>query len=301
MTYSTTDLLSRIRLKATLDGSESSYTDSILLDLASQVIVEQILPIILKLNGDYYLTYTDIPLIAGRDAYPIPPRAAFQKVHSIDLLDSAKTYGSSLYYTDYRNIPVTSSGAPYNHIFRDNSIVVSDNPSVSSGYLRVRYPYTPSQLVALSAVTEITGGESTGVLTGVVPATWTTANRYDIVSGQSPFELIHSDLTASSVVSATSITFALSDLNVNRLSDGGTYFVCLSGETAYPMIPKELHYCLADLAACPVLQLCGDEGWSEFYSEAHSRLTTLLNSLITRKTTESAPWVRTSSILPYFA
>jgi hypothetical protein len=299
MAYSTTNLLARIRTRSALSGQESQYGDAVLLDLSDQVLSEDITPLIRGNNEDYYITSKDLAVTAGRNKYPIPSRSAMGRIHSVYLLNSAKDSSSLLKYTDQRFYGVDTSGTPEGHTIEDNSLVLHPIPS-EAGYLRVYYEYVPSLLVATSACALITGGVETGILTGTMPGTWTTENKFDIVSAQSPFELVSSDLVASEVTAGT-ITFSLADIDTLRMQDGGSYYVTKAGETCFPMIPSQMHYCLGDLVACHLLEMLGDEGFSSAHSTAHNRLVNLANSLITRKKTDQRLFYPQYSALRYFS
>lgn len=297
MAFNTTSLLSRWRLRSVLDGTETDYTDAVGMDICDQVIRQKIVPKILAVNADYFITYVDIAVSSGRHKYPIPSRAYLGKIHSMYLLNSAKTTYQQLTFTDQRLIGLQQSGSPSNHLITDNAIVLGSIPS-TAGYLRLYYPYRPSALVATSACMLVTG-RSAGQLTGTPVGTWTTNDKFDVVSGTSPFELIHASLTASSV--SGGVTFTESDLDTDRLDDGETYYVTLERESCFPMIPEDMHYALADLASCPVLENQGDEGWASRYKTAMLELNELASACIMRKQTEYKPVLNQFSFMRYFS
>jgi hypothetical protein len=145
----------------------------------------------------------------------------------------------------------------------------------------------------------ITGGVATGVLTGSAPATWTTGLSYDIVSAKSPFSLLHADLTATAVVSATSITFSTDDIDTTRLATG-TYYVCEAGETCFPMIPKSLHYTAADLVVARIRDEIGDEGFGQKIQVAEAILQKQIAAMFPRKQTHQKPSVNRNSLYKVF-
>lgn len=296
MAFNTTSLLTRIRLKGRLSSSDADYTDANLLDLADQALVSHVYPLVKGTNGDYYLTHEDISLTSGRNNYPIPNRAYQNTIESIHHLNSDKTAKDYIEYGAYRDIDIGLSGTPVKHTIDDDEIHLFATPSVTGEYLRVRYFYTPSALVATTACMLITGGTDTGVLTGNAPSGWSTANSFDIVSGTSPFSLIHADLTASAVSAGVSVTFTLSDLDTNRLGTG-VYYVTLADQTCFPMAPKELHHTLADLTACTVFSHIGDELWQAELTSTLAVLRNQVKSIVPRKHSENKPWVRRYSPL----
>lgn len=297
MAFDTTSLLSRWRLRSVLDGTETDYPDATGLDLCDQVIVEEITPRIIAKNADYFETHVDVAVTSGRHRYPIPSRAFLGKINSLYMLNASKTGAVLLYFTDQRLIGLQQSGSPTDHVIADNSIVLGSIPS-TAGYLRIYYPYRPSQLVATAACMLITG-RSGGQLTGTPVGTWTTNDRFDVVSGTSPFELIHASLTASSVTGG--VTFTESELDTDRLDDGGTYYVALERQTCFPMVPEEFHRLIAELASCPVLENQGDEGWSNRYNVSHKKLEEIASACIVRKETEHKPQINQWSFMDYFA
>lgn len=297
MSFDTTALLSRWRLRSVLDGTETDWTDAIGLDLCDAVTSKKITPRILARNADYYVRYQDIAVTANRHKYPIPSRAYLGKIHSLYLLNSSKTQVDLLPYTDQRLIGLQNTGAPINHMITDNSIVLGTIPS-TTGYLRVYYPYRPSLLVATTAVMEVTS-RTAGKLNGTPPGAWSTNDTFDVISAGTPFELVNASLTASSV--SGGVTFTESDLDTDRIDDGGTYYVTLENQTCFPMMPQEFHWTLAELASCPVLEAVGDEGWRDREAKTNAELEDLVNACIMRKQTEHKPVITPFSTLRYFS
>lgn len=297
MAFNTTSLLSRWRLRSTLDGTETDYTDAVGMDICDQVIRQKIVPKIIAVNADYFLIFVDIAVTSGRYKYPIPSRAYLGKIHSMYFLNSSKTTYQLLTFTDQRLIGLQQSGSPENHMITDNAIVLG-NISSTAGYLRLYYPYRPSALVATTACMAVTG-RTAGKLEGTPVGTWTTNDKFDVVSGTSPFELIHASLTASSVTGG--VTFTESELDTDRLDDGGTYYVTLERESCFPMIPEDMHYVLADLASCPVLENIGDEGWRDRYQTTMLELNDIVSACIMRKQTEFKPVLNQFSFMRYFS
>lgn len=301
MAFTTTELLSRIRARGVLDGTEADYTDAVLLDLADQVIAEQMVPRILATNGDYYLVYRDIAITVGRYRYPIPHRSMFSKIHSVYLLDSTKSTETILYFVDRRNTRLGVSGTPQYHTINDNYLILHDSPTIA-GYLRIYFFYSPSVLVLPSSTMVVTG-RSAGKLLGTPPTGFSGGEGggnvpFDIVSASTPFELVSFDLTGT--VAADGVTFALSDLDLDRIDDGKSYIVTLAGQTSYPMMPRELHYVLADLVSCPVLHNQGDEGWSERYMDSQKKMIDVIAALFQRKQSETKPMFVNNSLMRYF-
>lgn len=296
--FSTTGLLTRQRLKAGLTSSETDYTAAVLLDIADQQLADIIVPAILNTNGDYYLIYEDYSLTESRRKYPIPSRSFNGRLHSLYWLNTDKDQHRFLGYIDQRDAIIGQDGYPTRHTINDNSIVLYHAPSNSTEYLRVYYHYAPSVLVTEAECMAVTAvNTSTGQLDGTPPGSWSTADTFDIVSSKSPFELINVDLTASAVGSG-SVTFTASDLDTNRLASG-SFVVTLAGETCYPMIPQQMHYVLADLAACPILEQVRDDGWSAKKRDALERTQSLIRSIIPRKETELKQWFAGQSHLEF--
>jgi len=220
-------------------------------------------------------------------------------IHSVEYLNSDKSDKVTLTWRALQDIDLSSSGDPEFHDAEDDEVVVSPTPSSSTGYIRIHYHYIPSNLVETSACMEITGGVATGVLTGVAVTGWTTALSYDIVAAESPFALINADLTATAVSVGTSITFAVADLDTNRLASG-TYYVCQAKQTCFPMIPQSMHYTACDLVVARIREEIGDEGYGQKLGVSKDTLREQKNAMIPRKQTENKPSKNRKSLYRWF-
>jgi hypothetical protein len=299
MGYGSSDVIARVRRDARIDSSDVDYPAAAILDIMDSVIQKRIVPSILGLRADYWLTYADIAITADRQKYPIPDRASLGTIYSVQYLDDDKENKVELEWKWIEDMDPNSSGEPSSHYIQDDTVMVYPIPSSSEGYIRIWYHYEPSNLVEATDCMLITGGVATGVLTGDAPSAWTTALSYDIVSGTSPFALIHSDLTASAVVSGTSITFSTSDIDTTRLATG-TYYVCEAGKTCFPMIPKSLHYTAADLVVAHIKDDTGDEGFAQKIQVAAADLQLQISAMFPRKQTHQKPSVNRNSLYRRF-
>jgi hypothetical protein len=269
-----------------------------LLDMLDSVIHTECVPSIINIQADYWLTYRDTAITSSRSRYPISSRSVMSSVVSVYRLNADKTDRTPLKLRYPIDTGINDSGDPFYHTFEDDSVVVSPIPATSDGYIRIYYTYLPSSLVSTSACMAITGGVSTGILTGSVPAGWTTALSYDIFSAESPFSIIHSDLTASSVAGG-SITFTLSDLDTVRLSSG-SYYVGIAGTTCFPMLPASTHNLISDMVVAKVREEIGDEGFVQKYQLNSELLKRIIDSTVPRKKTETLPIINRSSLYRLF-
>jgi hypothetical protein len=302
MGYGSSDVIARVRRDAHIDSSDVDYPAAVILDIMDSVIQKRIVPSILGLRADYWLTYADIAVTADRQKYPIPDRASLGTIYSVQYLDDNKENKVELEWKWVEDMDPDSSGEPSSHYIQDDTVLVYPIPSSSTGYIRIWYHYMPSNLVEATDCMLITGGVATGVLTGDAPSAWGGSDiplSYDIVSGKSPFALIHSDLTASAVVSGTSITFSPSDIDTTRLATG-TYYVCLAGETCFPMCPKSLHYTAVDLVVAHIRDASGDEGFAQKIQLAAADLQLQISTMFPRKQTKQKPSVNRNSLYKRF-
>lgn len=301
--YTTTAVLSNVRFKTSLDGTETDYTDARILKFCNEAQNKYITPAILSANADFFLTYEDVSLVSSRRVYQIPYRSYNATIHSIHWLNSDKTQKQFVGFVDIRNILLDEEGQPTRHIIRDNTIELSTSPTSSDEYLRIYYQYQPGQLVIESDAFEVTSKLQLGGtyrLTGnnSVIAGWSTStDLFDITSARPPFNILHKGLTADTISSPTDVWFDEDDVDITLLAASNLY-VNIEGYTCIPMFPYPFHAILEDLASVPILKALGDDDWQAMQSEAFRALKTAVSTLIpSRKRTEIKPTFRGASFM----
>lgn len=247
MAYTTADLLAAIGRRSFAPTGQITYTDEDLLAVADEVLASEILPVILSVREEHFVTSVDYAITADQAAYDIPPRAIAMAVRDIWLVD-----GSSIDPSFPRVEPenaVGGSGAPAGWYLQNNSIILDPSPATTAKTIRVFFTLAPGRHVLAASAGLISAiNTSTNVVTvSAIPSTWATGDVYDLIrkdGGQEPRSV---DLTSTLV---TGNTITLPSLPTG-LAVGD--YVALAGETPLPFLPKELRPALAQGTAAQIL------------------------------------------------
>lgn len=253
-TFTTSDLLTSIRIKAFLPPTGGAWSTDDLLRVASEAMDEVIVPAIMSCNEEYFVTQTDVALTANQQGYRVPSQAIGGKLRDVTYID-ASGVGTSM-----NRIPLelidsyAQAGSAYPQgwapafAVQRNQILVAPTPATTQGTMRLRYFRRPGRLVATSSAFALTGVAGT-VVSGAVPASFTTALTYDFIQQASQFDWLYTDQSISALSPGVSITTSTA---LTGLTNGD--WVAIAGESPVPQIPVEFHQCLAQAAAVKILE-----------------------------------------------
>ena len=248
MAFDTTRLVNQVVLKGALP--DGRFTDNEILDLAYDSLLGEILPIVMAARQDYYVVSSDTA-VGTTASFPVPYRAQNGVLREVKLVRGTQVIDLDRIKLDDVDSSVT--GLPNSFYIEGNDVVLYPAPSADNGdILRLYYWIRPSRLVTVAEcgiITAIVGN----IITATTPATWTTTNTFDLVQGRAHFDILGTDLAATSV-SSSSIT--LTATVPTRLVVGD--YICLSQETCFPQLPPEGHIALVQCAVTAALEAMGD-------------------------------------------
>lgn len=260
--FTTTDLIASIKSRAMIPTSQSTYQAVDFLRFATEEIQVGLLPILLGIREEFYVTEYDQSVVKDQELYPIPERAIGRALRDL-LFSSASPIGPR---SDLQSLPRLEpdllplqrgsgrSSKDYMAFLRGDKVGLSPAPSVTRGTLRMMYHRRPSGLVEVAAASKIVSIDSaTSVTVASVPSTIDASSVVDIVCATGGFRSKGDDLTLASVTAPT-ITFSSnlpSDLAVGD-------YISLSGSSPIPQIPLEMQPVLAQRVAVKCLEGLGD-------------------------------------------
>lgn len=262
-------LLPRIRQYAYLPDSHPSYTDTVLLQMADDALVEEILPPLHALNSEFGVTSLDRAVVSGTRDYLMPSRALFGVLRDAHLLDSAGYDLGPLdvYDVEQADAFTNISGEPDGYLVMGDVVRLAPTPT-QSYTLRLYYLRRPGRLVKASTAADeaphaITAGASGTTLTLGAAHAFDNGDLVDLVQAEPPFSVLAQGIAVSGVTGTTvNIPAAVSGLATGD-------YVCTTGESPVPQIPAEAHPLLARAVAVQALEESGGE---ERYLEALERL-----------------------------
>lgn len=245
MSTTTTDLINNIKLRGSFPTSDDLFSTSDFLSILNDELLNTIVPIINKVNEEYFLTYKSYNITASQDIYRIPKRAIASTLRDIQKIDTnGSVTGLGRLYEDNR---MSLSNGPPGYYVKSNTIQLSPLPTSTTGTLRLAYTRRPSKLVLPTACAQVTAISGTTVTVASVPSTMTNNTLIDFVQADSPYDILDMDIAIAGI-SGTSI-----DLPSVPDSLAVGDYICLAGESPVPGIPEEMVPTLVQAALCVCL------------------------------------------------
>ena len=243
----TTDLISEVKLIGSFPTSNSLFSNDNFLTFLNREQLTTIVPLLNKVNEEYFITEKDYSITANQANYRIPKRAVVSQLRDIQLISSNGTVTKlTRLYEDNRS---STNNGERGYYIKGNEILLSPTPIQSVDTLRMIYMRRPSSFVLPSACAQIISIDTVlnQVVVSSLPSSMATSTVIDFVQADSPYDLLAMDSSIVSV-SGTTLSFASlpNDLAVND-------YICLAGQTCVPMIPQELVPLLVQATLCSCL------------------------------------------------
>jgi hypothetical protein len=253
--YLTSDLLTTIKTKALIPTNQVTFTDTNLLTIANEELQSAIVPMIMAVREEYFVTYKDTT-IADNTGVAVPARAIGAILRDITIVNGTQEFSIPLVPAE--EAPEMSatfypSGGPVAAFLRGNKVFLAP-PTGTTGSLRLYYFERPNNLVLTTAVGRIDGiNLLTNTITlNQVPTAFTLTTSFDFIMAQPTFDLLAKDQIPTQV---SGVNFTFASLPSNMVV--GDY-LCLAGESIVPQIPVEYHPVLAQRVVVRVLEALGD-------------------------------------------
>lgn len=260
--FTTTELLTSIKLKGHIPSNQAPFTDANLMAIGDDEIDTILMEQIKSTRENYYLTSVDLS-VTSDGVYPIPLRAIGGGLALAQIVSGSMIYPITRSELSEQFSTVTSASGFYGFQLSGNNIKVLPLPT--SGVVRLSYYCIPNKMVATTAAAQITA-VSSGTLTfaaGTIPSTITTNSPCDIIKDQPGFDWWNIDLTPSSV-SSTQIVFSSVNSNV-AVGD----WVALAGQSPVPQIPVEFRPLLVQRI---IQQYYESQGYTEKLTASQAKL-----------------------------
>ena len=185
MSYTTDDLIAKVKLWAAIPNTQPAYTDAQILDLMSDEMYNIIVPLIMEANENYFLTHKDYTIASATSEYELPSNAIGTTVDEVKVITSND---------ETINIPLVTLYRYDRHeqgyYIRGNYLNLLNPQNYNGKTLRVWYFYRPNELILAAsarAITAINTGTKTLTFASL-PSTW-TAGKYDMIKANAPYTL----------------------------------------------------------------------------------------------------------------
>lgn len=265
--FTVDELLASIKARCLVPISQITFSDTDLLRFANEEIQIKMVPNILKVKGEFYVTDETQTITGGVDTYPIPSRAIGSKIRNLNYVDSNNNK-YPLSRIELENQPYFQNGVNNSargaFYVKNNDVVIVPSDTSASGSLQFSFYLAPNALVdkrrvgIISAIDRV-GDGTTGYITisnSSFPSNFIQNTTVDFLQVKANFRTYGYDKNIVSVNPTTKqIGILLTDIPANLLVGD---HIASSGECIIPQIPVELQSMLAQCVSCRLLEAMGD-------------------------------------------
>jgi len=248
MDYTSTGLVSQIKRRALIPTSQNLFTTNDLIEILNEELQNRIIPYIMSVREDYYLTYDEFVCDGTTTEYDIPTKAIGNKINQITL------YTSNTDDSYFGKIPRLTAGQiddVFGGYYLESNKIKMYPSAINSGSLRIYYYRRPSEIVATTRVSPINlVTTNTSITVQALPNGLTQGTEIDIVSKNQPWD------TRKETI-AGSINGNVIDLsNTTDISVGD--YVCFRNESPFAQIPQDTIPLLIQAVVARIMEYMGD-------------------------------------------
>lgn len=251
-TYDTDYLLAQVKRRASMPTSQSLFTNAKLVLMLDDELKTRIVPFVMSMREEWYVTTLDYTADGTTTTYPIPANAVGSKLRDVALWDTGNNGTLQMQNNVPRLDPDSLYDANFGFYVQKNNIIFYPHAVDNNKTIRFTYFKRVSDLVLTTEAAQVSVIASNTVDTASMPpSTFVNGASIQIVSASNPFEIVF-ESTITNVVGST-ITFADT---VTDVTEGD--WVCLAGQSVFPEIPIELIPCLCEAVVIKCLEALGD-------------------------------------------
>ena len=249
MDFTSTGLIAQLKRRALVPTSQNLFTNSDLIAMLNEELQNRIVPYVLAVREDYFLTYKEYVQDGSMTEIDIPYDAIGNKINQINLY-TATTDDS--FFASIPRLTVSQINDYFGGYYIEGNKIKIFPQAISSGNLRVYYYRRPSEIVETSRTPIIsTVNANTNIISNVnIPANITTGTAIDIVKNSQPWDTVK-QATAGTVSSATILLSDTSDIEVG-------YYVCNRDESPFAQIPQDTIPLLIQAVYLRMMEYMGD-------------------------------------------
>lgn len=279
-TYTTTDLVSLIKLLGHVPQSNATFTPANLLTLADLELRTAIAKQLKEADEGYFQTIVEYTQ-NDTGQYRMPGGAIASTGYAVQIRNGQAIWPVSRQEVAEMTTTTFPSVGNYSFFIRGNTLFLL--PAQFGGVLRITYEKRPSRLVVPSSCAQVSAINGQIISVSSVPSAWVVGDTLDLQQAQPQFDLLSS--CQISAISGTDITLT-GDVSLLSVND----FLCPEDQTCVPQIPVEFQQLLAQRVVCKIYEL---QGYLDKMKAAEAKLTEMENALtaIITPRTQSAPKV----------
>ena len=281
--FNTTVLINSIKRRCSVPTSQLTYTDLEWVELANDILIDEVVPLMMSAREEYFVTHTDV-VVPSTGVIPFPSAAIGAKLRSVCIVQQS----SPLILTNVPRLDldvISGVNSQYGNGYGIGFYVEGNDlnfyPSTGGIAGKTVRLYFYNRTLALAAptaygkVTSVDTNTNTITVSRVVSG-WTTGTVLNTVSGTPTFGTTNTECT---IVSVSSPDIELDTVEGISVGD----YITDQGYSAIPQIPVEAHGYLAQLTAAKSLEGLGDrEGMVAAQKKAEAMLPHLMTVISQR-------------------
>jgi hypothetical protein len=249
MDFTSTGLIAQIKRRALIPTSQNLFTDSDLIAMLNEELQNRVIPYILAVREDYFLTYNEYTQNGSTTEIDIPKNAIGNKINQVNIYTASS---DDSFFASVPRLTVSQINDYYGGYYIQGSKIKIFPQAITSGQLRIYYYRRPSEIVATSrtAIISTVNTNTSIVCSTNLPSNITTGSNIDIVSNEQPWDTI-TERTAGTVLNAT--------LDLTDTTDIETgFYVASRGESPFAQIPQDTIPLLIQAVVVRMMEYMGD-------------------------------------------
>lgn len=257
------EILTGIKRRITIPAQQPLMQNDDLLAMVDDIIQSRLVPVIMSMRQDFFVTSTDTSLVSGQDSYDIPKRSVGRTLRDLKRKSSSGNK-SDMTLIGIENEHFSASvGTPSQFYFKGDKIVVVPKPSTTTDVLEQWWEIMPSKITTTDKAAVVTSVSLGDVSVASVPSTLVTGRSADFVAGYAGHYLKAMDKTITNI-SGNVISFATADVPSSLVA--GDY-ISLAGYSPVMQLPDECYPYLETETCYRILQAISDYEGAKFLME----------------------------------
>lgn len=270
MAYTSDDLIKIIKKRAFIPISQETFSDSDLLEMATDELYSQVVPEVLQTREEWYVTPYPVAITTDINKVEIPSRSIGGSLREVTFEQGGSEYNLARLSLEDKN-ELSTSGPISAFYIQGNDVVLFGS---QTGILNLYFNCRPGRLVTSSEAASITAMDLPNKILTVdtVPAAWGAGTVLDIVKAKPHFNYKNLSLTVVNIA-GQNIEFAE---DLDKTVTAGDW-VTLEDTSPAPQIPLEWFQYLAE---CVVMQIFLSQGDKEAAESAEKKMEKLKKSAL---------------------
>lgn len=251
-------ILTGIKRRITIPQSQPLLLNDDILAVADDVVQSRLVPVLISMRQDFFVTTKDVTIVANQVEYDIPSRAVGRTLRDLKRkVDGTGKVDVTLVGIEDEHFSALT-GIPNQFYFKGDKVCLSPKPSGGGDILEMWYELMPSKLTTTDKAGRIVSIGTSDVTVSQVPSTLQIGTVCDIVAGQAGHscKLLDSAITN---IAGNVIHFSSIPTNV-AVGD----YVTVAGYSPVMQLPDECYPYLETETCYRLLQSISDYEGAKF-------------------------------------